>query len=239
MKILVVDDEPVSREALIELAEAASQQPPGVATDGRAAWARLDGGESVGLVLSDIRMPHMSGLELVARLRGDPRFEQLPVMLVSTANDRATVESALQAGVQGFVLKPVTHGALQRVRHVMERFRHALIEPNTQAMSRLGVNQGRFDTYVSALVTQGQALADRMAGAVKAQEERSFQELKVAVKTQRVVASTLGASKLVPVLAWLEKCLESATDRATLPQALAAYRLNLYWLQCLKQAMSA
>jgi hypothetical protein len=121
----------------------------------------------------------------------------------------------------------------------MERFRQALIEPNTQAMSRLGVDRIRFEAYVAALVTQGQGLAERLAGALKAADERLFQELKIAVKTQRVVASTLGASKLVPVLAWLEKCLENATERSGLPQALAAYRLNLYWLQCLKQATPA
>jgi two-component system chemotaxis response regulator CheY len=239
MKILVVDDEPVSREALAELAEAAAGQPPSVATDGRAAWARLDGGEAVGLVLSEIRLPRLSGVELVARMRADPRFEHLPVMLVSSAHDREAVESAMQAGIQGFVLKPVMHGTLERIRHVMDRFRQALVERNTQAMTRLGVDPCRFDAYVAALVTQGQVLADRLAGAVKAQEERLFQELKVAVKTQRVVASTLGANKLVPVLAWLEKCLESASERGGLPQALAAYRLNLYWLQCVKQAMPA
>jgi hypothetical protein len=122
---------------------------------------------------------------------------------------------------------------------VMDRFRQALVDCNTQAMSRLGVDARRFDAYVAALVAQGQVLADRLAGAVKAQEERLFQELKVAVKTQRVVASTLGANKLVPVLAWLEECLESASERGDLPQALAAYRLNLYWLQGVKQALPA
>ncbi|HJV59885.1 MAG TPA: response regulator [Albitalea sp.] len=233
MRILVVDDDAVSRQALADLARSAGGRAPVEAADGRAAWARLDAGETVGLVLSDIRMPHLNGFELVARLRGDRRFEHLPVMLVSTANDRATVENAAQAGVQGYLLKPVTQGAVQRVRQVLARFRESLVERDAQALVRLGLDESRLDECIAALASQGLALADKLAAALKAEQDALFRELLSTVQTQRAVALRLGARRLGPVLGWIERCLKGFTvaERAELAQALASFRLHLYWLQ--------
>jgi len=233
MKVLVVDDEAVSRMALADLAQAALGRAPIEAPDGRAAWARLDGGEAVGLVITDIRMPHINGLDLVAKLRADRRFEHLPVMLVSTANDRHTVESAIQAGVQGFVLKPVTHGAVQRVREVVAQFCASLLQPNPDALARLGADGVRFDSYLSAMIEQGHTLADRLAAVLKGARDVPLNDLVSAVQLQRAVATTLGAQRVVPALSWLEQGIKELTPSGggELGRALAGYRLQLYWLQ--------
>ena len=237
MNILVVDDEAVSRQAVSEIVEAATGRAPSTAEDGLAAWERLDGGEPVVMVLSDIRMPRMDGLELLARLRGDRRFEHLPVMLISSAADRSTVQNAVRTGVQGFVLKPATLDAVDRVRHVIDQFRRSLLDGSREAMQRLGVDEGRFRAYVDALVTQGQSLADRIAEALQAESEAVFKELVAAVHNQRMAAVTMGARRLEQVLGAVESGLHgfAQKDRSALPGSLACYRLNLYWLQCMRE----
>lgn len=73
--------------------------------DGGAAFEKLDKGEQVDLVISDIAMPGMSGLELLDRLRADPRFAKLPVVMFSAERD-ATNESLMSRGASAFIRKP-------------------------------------------------------------------------------------------------------------------------------------
>ncbi|MCM2333213.1 MAG: response regulator [Anaeromyxobacteraceae bacterium] len=81
-RILVVDDNDALRENLTEALELEGYAVEAVAT-GQAALAALDREPLPGAVLIDMLMPGMSGLELVAALRRDPRLARLKVALVS------------------------------------------------------------------------------------------------------------------------------------------------------------
>jgi two-component system chemotaxis response regulator CheY len=75
-----------------------------------------DGSEAVellkdrtfGLILSDINMPHMDGLQLLARIKEMSHLKNVPVIMITTAGGQGKVMEAVQLGATGYVRKPFT-----------------------------------------------------------------------------------------------------------------------------------
>ncbi|MBP1627981.1 MAG: response regulator receiver protein [Holophagaceae bacterium] len=63
----------------------------------------LDG---LDLVILDVNMPEMDGFETLRRIKTDPRFKNIPVMMVTTESDRARIIEAIQAGAANYLTKP-------------------------------------------------------------------------------------------------------------------------------------
>ncbi len=104
MSILIVDDDEITRLSLAHILETVA--PTTQAVDGEQAWEMLLQGPAPDLCCCDIRMPRLDGLELMARARAHPLFEDLPFVLISSASDRRTVQSAIAGGAAGYILKP-------------------------------------------------------------------------------------------------------------------------------------
>jgi len=64
--------------------------------------------EDMSLVLVDWNMPHMSGLEFVQRMRADPKYAKVVVMMVTTETEVEQMVKALEAGANEYVMKPFT-----------------------------------------------------------------------------------------------------------------------------------
>ncbi len=62
----------------------------------------------VDLVLSDINMPGMDGIEMLMRLRQIERLQELPVIMVTTEGSEERINEAMDLGASGYVLKPFT-----------------------------------------------------------------------------------------------------------------------------------
>jgi DNA-binding response OmpR family regulator len=119
-RVLVIDDDPVILELLrinfeIEGFEVIS------ACDGVEGLERA-GADSPDVVLSDIMMPRLDGLQLLTRLKGDPATADLPVVLLSAKAQTAEVERGMALGADDYVTTPFdplelldrVHAALQR-----------------------------------------------------------------------------------------------------------------------------
>ena len=65
-------------------------------------------------VITDIQLPGMDGLQLVARLRGDGRYARLPILVISGASGREVFESAMTAGASAYFSKPFSPGAVRQ-----------------------------------------------------------------------------------------------------------------------------
>ena len=108
MNILVVDDDPVSRRVLRQILVAAE---PGCtvaeASGGTEAIALLQNSPTgFDAAFLDISMPDLDGLELLRRIRTSSTLSELPVVLCTSANDRATVIKAAAAGARHYIVKP-------------------------------------------------------------------------------------------------------------------------------------
>ena len=76
------------------------------ASDGAEALALLR--EEFAIILVDWNMPHMNGLEFLERLRADPRYASVKVMMVTTETEVDQMVKALAAGANEYVMKPFT-----------------------------------------------------------------------------------------------------------------------------------
>ena len=63
---------------------------------------------SVDVVLSDINMPNMTGLELLKAVRGDDNFKSIPFVMVTAEGMKENVVEAVKAGVSNYIVKPFT-----------------------------------------------------------------------------------------------------------------------------------
>lgn len=101
--ILVVDDSITTRTMERNLLEAAGYQVR-VAVDGIEAWTLLKS-ETFDLVVSDVDMPRMDGLDLTARIRADRTLGELPVVLVTALESREDKERGIQVGANAYLVK--------------------------------------------------------------------------------------------------------------------------------------
>ncbi len=103
-RILVVDDESFIRQAVGQALQKQGHQVA-LAADGRAALEQL-GATTFGLVICDISMPHMDGIELCDIVRRDPRTAAIPFLFLSAYQDIQTRLQGLSAGADDFLGKP-------------------------------------------------------------------------------------------------------------------------------------
>ena len=103
-KLLIVDDSALNRHLVTTLMRTMGVEVRDAAS-GTAALARLRE-ESVDLILTDIRMPEMDGLAFLAKLKADPKLAQIPVIMVSSLDDRDAEVRSLEAGAQDYIHKP-------------------------------------------------------------------------------------------------------------------------------------
>ena len=109
MKILIADDDPVSRAVLAKIIALQPDHQITVAEDGRATWALLDdAARSFDVVFLDLSMPKVDGFELLKRIRESPLLKSTEVILCTGANDRASVVKAVGMGVKHYLVKPCT-----------------------------------------------------------------------------------------------------------------------------------
>ena len=132
---MIVDDEPIARQVLREELELiADVEVIGEAADGAAALEKI-GAEQPDLVLLDLQMPAMSGLDVVRELK---HSAHAPVIVIVTAYDQHALQ-AFDAGAIDYLLKPVGQ---ERLSQAVERARRVT---GRQAMERIAQLQEMAD----------------------------------------------------------------------------------------------
>lgn len=155
MKALVVDDDVVSRIALMDLLAAYNVFELEQAEDGEQAWQMLEAGLRPVICFCDVRMPRMSGIDLLQKLKTEPKLAEMPFVLVSSASDRDTVLTAVKLGAIGYILKPLDADAARA--HLDKIFRQTLdklAENPVATMKRLNINAARLTAYLAAFQSQ-------------------------------------------------------------------------------------
>jgi diguanylate cyclase (GGDEF)-like protein len=121
-RVLVVDDQPMVLEAMRALL-----RPHGIAVttlaDPTTFWSVLEEVEPELLIL-DLDMPHVNGVELCRTVRNDPRWSGLAVIFITASTDAQTIEEVFNAGADDYVAKPIVGPELvKRVSNRLERIR--------------------------------------------------------------------------------------------------------------------
>lgn len=111
-RILVADDEPhIGRIVQLKLERGPYRVT--LVPNGREALEILDGDEAVDLVLLDIMMPHVSGLDVLRAIRQMPRRRDTPVIILTAKGQDADRVLALELGATDFLTKPFSPNKLR------------------------------------------------------------------------------------------------------------------------------
>ncbi|NMG74656.1 response regulator [Aromatoleum diolicum] len=126
-RILLVEDNPVDLDlALRAFSRKNSDRPIEVARDGEEALsfiARWEAGHPVpAMILLDIKLPRVNGLEVLRRLKSHPRFAYIPVVMLTTSGEDADVGQAYELGANSYIIKPVNFARFIEAAEQIEQY---------------------------------------------------------------------------------------------------------------------
>jgi DNA-binding response OmpR family regulator len=172
VRLLFADDDPILREfASVHLGTERGRVV--TAADGEDAWKVLQT-QGFDLLLIDLEMPRLDGFGLVRRLRQDPRFRDLPVIVVTGREDVNAIDRAFDAGATSFLVKPINWRLLAyQVRFVLRTQRAmASLQAEPAAAAAAPAPAGPdMAAWLRALLTESSPLLNlAMAGDAPLQE---------------------------------------------------------------------
>ncbi len=126
--VLVVDDDPTVVDAIRLVLERMGEYAVTVARSGRECLNKVRT-EQPALILLDIHMPEMDGLEVLRQLRSRPECSHIPVLIVSVDARLEKMAACFEAGADGFLIKPFdTLNLYQQVRSTISRYQAAVLQ---------------------------------------------------------------------------------------------------------------
>jgi serine phosphatase RsbU (regulator of sigma subunit) len=136
--VLIVDDNPANVE-IFQMRLEANGYDTITATDGAAGLAKARENQP-DLVLLDIMMPKMDGIEVCRHLKGDTSLPFMPIIMVTAKADSKDVVAGLNAGADEYLVKPVNHAALvARVKSMLriKSLHDTVLEQSAQLKTQL------------------------------------------------------------------------------------------------------
>ena len=112
--ILVVDDSSTMLMSLKNTLEVSGFSVL-TASDGAVALVKLQGGAKPDLIITDINMPNMGGIEFIGKARGLAGFKFIPILALTTESQQSKREEAKKLGATGWLLKPVSGADLNKI----------------------------------------------------------------------------------------------------------------------------
>jgi two-component system, chemotaxis family, chemotaxis protein CheY len=105
--ILIADDSTAMRSLVMSTLEGLANVRIIQASNGFEALRMLPR-EQINLILTDINMPDINGLELLSFVRTNPMYKNLPVVIISTEGSQKDIEKGLSMGANEYIVKPFT-----------------------------------------------------------------------------------------------------------------------------------
>jgi two-component system chemotaxis response regulator CheY len=103
--VLIIDDSPTVRDQVRAALDSGGYQTV-EAIDGADGLQKLASNEDIGLVICDVNMPRVGGLEMLDRLNRGGQLAQLPFVMLTTECSPSAIERARKAGARGWLVKP-------------------------------------------------------------------------------------------------------------------------------------
>ena len=225
MKVLVVDDDVVSRMVLMHLVDSCGAYEIYEAEDGLDAWQQLQQGLRPAILFCDLRMPRWSGMELLASVKADRAFDSMHFILASSASDHATMATANSLGADGYLAKPFEHDMV-RVQMAGLAASADDVESPFATIARLGIGSERLLAYLVGFETQLEAAVAEFGAAMAAGSAGDAgADLRVHLGRLHAGCVTLGlAGPAAGLDALASGLLDSVRVQAALAAALATVR---------------
>ena len=121
LRFLVVDDFSTMRRIVCNLLKESGFTEMEEAEDGKSALTKLRS-SNFDFVISDINMPNVNGLQLLAVVKKDPALKHIPILMVTAEARKEDILLAAQLGAAGYVVKPFTKAILEeKVIYILKK----------------------------------------------------------------------------------------------------------------------
>ena len=121
LRFLVVDDFSTMRRIVCNLLKESGFTETEEAEDGKSALVKLRS-SNFDFVISDINMPNVNGLQLLAEVKKDPALKHIPILMVTAEARKEDILLAAQLGAAGYVVKPFTKAILEdKVIYILKK----------------------------------------------------------------------------------------------------------------------
>lgn len=195
MKILVVDDDDISRLLATNILAKAGYDVLDAAS-AKKAIEYLETGEAIRLLVSDIMMPEMDGLELLAYIRKNLGFMELPVIMYTAKRDRATVVQAIKMGIKDYMAKPIDAGKLlKKIKKVIDSDTQPLADQK-QMLNKLQIDN---KTYTELLDNLTSTITSKVEEIKTTIEQNDFETIIFTIDTIMTASINLGAERILPL----------------------------------------
>ncbi len=104
-KILVVDDSATVRQQVGAALTGAGFNVI-EAVDGADGAEKIAANSDLSLVVCDVNMPRMNGIEMIQKVKADEKYASLPIIMLTTEGDPTLIKKAKAAGAKGWIVKP-------------------------------------------------------------------------------------------------------------------------------------
>ncbi|MDR7332415.1 response regulator [Roseateles asaccharophilus] len=219
LRVLLVEDHPINQEIALRLLNSRGASVD-VAANGQLGLEQLQarGPDAYDLVLMDLQMPVLDGLEATRRLRALPGFADLPVLAMTAHTMPEERAQCTAAGMQGHIAKPLDLAVLVRE---LQQYRQPSVAGSAPALDlNAGLRQFAGQTALYQRTLRG--FADQYGPGLQAWtawlEGADWVELRRAAHTLQGLAATLGAQSLHRAALGLERCAAAADARGSAQQ---------------------
>ncbi|KAA8918279.1 hybrid sensor histidine kinase/response regulator [Xanthomonas sontii] len=213
LRVLVVEDNALNRQVAEELLCAEGAQVA-LAEDGLSGVQCVrESGQVFDVVVMDMQMPRVDGLEATRRIRADARFARLPILAMTANAAQNDVDACLAAGMDAHIGKPID---LEQMVEALLRLSGRTAAPAAPApppappapvaldaiLARFGNNAGLFVRMLDAFAEEHRTLLQRVEAALRQGDAGASADAAHALKGS---AATLGAATLAQAAAVLEQ----------------------------------
>jgi len=189
--ILIIDDQLTSRQILQQLISTIDPSNTVEALANPVEGLERATDSPVDLILVDYKMPEMDGIEFIKRFRSTPTSAHVPVIMVTSMEDKAIRYKALEAGATDFLMKPVDHHECRaRCRNLLlQHQQYKIISDHSRWLER------RVAEATSEIRVRERETLLRLARAGEYRDEETGNHVIRMAKYSRVIAEQLGFSK--------------------------------------------
>ncbi|KAA3637761.1 MAG: response regulator [Calditrichaeota bacterium] len=136
MNILIVDEDVVSSKKLKVMLEKKGYAVL-IATSGREAIKFINEGFKIDLVMSDVKVPDVSGMSLLRFIRNDNKLKNIPFIFSTMINDEETVVEAMNHGISEYIIKPLDEDKIEaKIQNVIDTMPGAILVVDDEKILR-------------------------------------------------------------------------------------------------------
>ena len=152
MSILIVEDNPINAKVLeVNLQKKAYQTI--LAQNAKEALEHLTSTPQIQLIIADIMMPEMDGLELLNKIKEHSEWKNIPIIMCSSLADMETVKKAVDAGCRHYIIKPFNkEHLLTKVQEALENEKPVLKDQN-EIKFQLGLDEETYQEIARTFVS--------------------------------------------------------------------------------------